>query len=282
MGYASVAIQGERGAFSEQAARQLLGNRVEVIPCRTLDDAFGALSTTDCAVVPVENSYAGIIGETYDNLVGRESLVVAAETYINVRHCLLARPGQTISGITRVYSHPQAFAQCDRYLRELGADCIPDYDTAGSAMSIARTDSPGCAAIASEQAAKLYGLAVLARDIQTVGDNSTRFWLVVPDRLGLEPVPGPSRTLVVVGLPDTPGALHSCLAPLARHNVNLARLQARPWRGRRWEYRFYLELEGRPCDPTLSRALYEISQSSDCRVLGSFGVADSHERSNVS
>src|SRR6267378_2594050 len=170
-----VAFQGERGAYSEEAVRALFGE-VDVRPCPSLGEVFDLVGAggADRGVVPVENSQAGSINETYDLLLAHD-LVIAAELDHRVVHCLLALPGQSLDAITRVYSHPQALAQCDAYLRRLGVEMVSSYDTAGSAKMIQEQHLVGSAAVAARRAARLYDLGVLAEGIETNPNNYTKF-----------------------------------------------------------------------------------------------------------
>ena len=239
------------------------------IPLRTLRSVFDALGSgsIDYAVVPLENSVAGSINETYDLLaVGTATIV--AEAVLAVDHALLAAPGTRTADIRRVSSHPQALAQCDEYLAGLDAELVPVYDTAGAAERIARDGKPGDAAIASERAAEMYGLEVLARRIQTNPDNQTRFVAVAGDRPSLGPADKTSL-LVVVG--HRPGALYRSLRPFAERELNLSKLESRPLPGEPWRYRFFIDVESGTHDPALSEALDEVkAEAALLQVLGSY------------
>src|SRR3989449_11034311 len=176
----SIAFQGERGAFGDEAARAYFGKyseaQPEAVPYRGFADVFRAVAAgeTDYGLVPVENSQAGSINDVYD-LLRQHDLFVIGEISHPVQHCLLCLPGQQLSDITRVISHPQALAQCDVYLRELNVEIVATYDTAGSAKMVREENLRNVAAIAAAGAAELYELEILARTIQTVQDNYTRF-----------------------------------------------------------------------------------------------------------
>src|SRR5437016_12802890 len=181
----NVAFQGERGAFGDEAVRTFFGSQAQPIPFRSFGDVFRAVARgeVEAGLVPVENSQAGSINEVYD-LLRQHDLFVVGEIGHPVNHCLLCLPGQLISDITRVISHPQALAQCDEYLRELNVEVVATYDTAGSAKMVREENLTGVAAIAGAAAAELYELEILARNIQTIKDNYTRFIV-----LGREPAP---------------------------------------------------------------------------------------------
>ena len=270
----SIAFQGERGAFGDEAARAYFGKyseaQPEAVPYRSFADVFRAVAAgeTDYGLVPVENSQAGSINEVYD-LLRQHDLFVIGETSHPVNHCLLCLPGQQLSDITRVISHPQALAQSDVYLRELGVETVATYDTAGSAKMIREQNLQGVAAVAGAGAAELYELDILAHGIQTIKDNYTRF--IVLDR---EPAPrreGEAKTMLVMATAHQPGTLHKCLGVLAANNINLLKLESRPSRQRIWEYVFYLDFAGHRDDPPVRLALADLAgHTIFCKVLGSF------------
>jgi prephenate dehydratase len=274
-----VAFQGERGAFGDEAVavyfdRQTRGEetgpKAQSMPYRTFADVFRAVASgeVEFGLVPVENSQAGSINDVYD-LLRQHDLFVAGEISHPVNHCLLCLPGQQISDIKRVISHPQALAQSDIYLRELGVEIVATYDTAGSAKMIREEHLQGVAAVASAGAAELYELSILAHDIQTIKGNYTRFIL-----LSREPAPrteGEAKTMLVMATAHQPGSLHKCLGVLAAHNINLLKLESRPSRQRIWEYVFYLDFEGHRDDPHVRIALADLASfTTFCKVLGSF------------
>ena len=270
----TVAFQGEPGAFGDEAVRgyfgRELGMRPEPVPHRTFADVFRAVAAgdVDYGLVPVENSQAGSITETYD-LLRQHDLFVIGEIGHPVNHCLLALPGQQVSDIKRVISHPQALAQCDEYLRRLNVEIVATYDTAGSAKIVREERPEGVAAIAGAGAAELYELNILAHSIQTIKDNFTRFIA-----LSREPAPhrpGNAKTMLVMATAHQPGSLYNCLGYLAAQNINLLKLESRPSRQRAWEYVFYLDFEGHRDDPEVRSALADLAgHTTFCKVLGSF------------
>ncbi len=276
----TVAFQGERGAFGDEAVRayfEPIGNeeqktryQAEPVPCRTFSDVFRSVAAgeTDYGLVPVENSQAGSINDTYD-LLRQHDLFVIGERSHQVNQCLLCLPGQQLGDIKRVISHPQALAQSDIFLRDLGVETVATYDTAGSAKMIREEQLQGVAAVASAAAAELYELEILARGIQTIQDNYTRFIL-----LAREPVArreGPAKTMLVMTTSHQPGALYKCLGILAAKNINVLKLESRPSRQRAWEYVFYLDFEGHRDDPAVRSALADLATyTTFCKVLGSF------------
>jgi prephenate dehydratase len=270
----TVAFQGERGAFGDEAVRshfaQYAPSQPEPVPYRSFADVFRAVATGEVSfgLVPVENSQAGSINDVYD-LLRQHDLYVIGEIGHPVNHCLLCLPGQTLGDIKRVISHPQALAQSDAYLRELGVEIVATYDTAGSAKMIREEQLQGVAAVAGAGAAELYQLEILARGIQTIQDNYTRFIA-----LGREPAPrheGASKTMLVMTTAHQPGSLYRCLGALAQQNINLLKLESRPSRQRAWEYVFYLDFDGHREDSHVRSALADmVSYTTFCKVLGSF------------
>ncbi len=274
-----VAFQGERGAFGDEAVgvyfgKQLHGEEIglgpQPVPYRAFADVFRAVASgeVEYGLVPVENSQAGSINDVYD-LLRQHDLFVAGEIGHPVNHCLLCLPGQHISDIKRVISHPQALAQCDVYLRELGVEIVATYDTAGSAKMIREENLQGVAAVASAGAAELYELEILAHGIQTIKDNYTRF--IVLSREPAPRVQGDAKTMLVMATAHQPGSLHKCLGVLAAQNINVLKLESRPSRQRIWEYVFYLDFEGHRDDQPVRTALADLaSHTTFCKVLGSF------------
>jgi len=271
---ATVAFQGERGAFGDEAVQVYFGKEAHIkpepIPYRTFADVFHAVAVgeVEYGLVAVENSQAGSINDVYD-LLRQHDLFVIGEIGHPVNHCLLCLPGQQLSDIKRVISHPQALAQSDVYLRALGVEIVATYDTAGSAKMIREEHMEGVAAVAAAGAAELYQLEILASGIQTIKDNYTRFIA-----LSREPAPrreGEAKTMLVMATAHQPGSLYQCLGVLAANKINLLKLESRPSRQRAWEYVFYLDFEGHRDDPTVRSALANLAgYTTFCKVLGSF------------
>lgn len=270
----TVAFQGERGAFGDEAVQTYFGNNTdrtpEPVPCRTFAQVFRSVAAgeVDYGLVPVENSQAGSINDVYD-LLRQHDLYVTGEIIHQVNQCLLCLPGQQLSDIKRVISHPQALAQSDAFLSELGVEIAATYDTAGSAKMIREEQLQNVAAVASAGAAEVYQLDILARGIQTIKDNYTRFIA-----LGREPAPrvdGPAKTMLVLTTSHQPGSLYRGLGALAAQQINLLKLESRPSRQRAWEYVFYLDFEGHREDPVVRSALAHLAEyTTFCKVLGSF------------
>ena len=263
-----VGYQGEPGAFSEQAVRTLFPS-AGTVPIRTLRQVFEELEhgRIEHGVVPLENSLAGSINETYDLLSAGKAFVVG-EVVISVHHALLALPGTRLQDVKRVSSHPQALAQCQEFLATLDAEAVPVYDTAGAAKRIAEERREGEAAIASEEAAAIYELDVLARRIQTSPHNRTRFAAIAPEFV---PLGVADKTSLLLELRHEPGALYRGLRPFADRGLNLSKLESRPIGDRPWEYWFYLDVQAGIDDPALTEALSELERASGrVQVVGSY------------
>jgi prephenate dehydratase len=263
-----VAFQGERGAYSEEAARTYFPD-AEALPCPSFRRVFETVESgqAERGMVPVENSLAGSIHENYD-LLQERSLHIVGEIPLRIRHCLLGLPGQKLEDLRRVMSHPQALAQCDVFTRKLGLESTPEYDTAGSAKLLAERRPPATAAIASRTAASNYGLEILAEGIETSPNNYTRFLAIAREP---SPRSEKSKTTLVFATRNEPGALYKALGTFAQRNINITKIESRPGRKVAWEYAFYLDLEGHEQDGPVHEALDVLSkQCSVMRVLGSY------------
>ena len=265
----NIAYQGEPGAFSEAASR-LVDAAAERLPCRSFEDVFAAVDggAADYGVLPIENSIGGSIHRNFDLLLEHQ-LPIVGEVEVPVVHHLLALPGRTLADVKRVYSHPQALAQCDRFLRTLsGVEIIATYDTAGSAKMIADQALGDAAAIASARAAEVFGLQPLRSSIQDYDNNTTRFLVV--GRAPLSPAV-PDKTTIVFTLSNEPGALFKALAAIALRGIDLTKLESRPIPGRKWEYLFYADLAAARDDLACARALAHLAEFAPMvRVLGSY------------
>ena len=265
----TVAYQGEPGAYSERAVRVLFPDATP-LPCETIRLTFSRVTSgeADLGVVPVENSQAGSVNESYDLLLRSSLVQVVGEVVIRVDHALLAPPGARLEGIERAYSHWQALAQCEEFLTTHRIDPVPVHDTAGGARMVAERGRADEAAIASVEAGGHLGLAVLAEHIQTYPDNFTKFGVIGTRDAGLGPA---NKTSLVMAGDDRPGSLFRALQPLADHGVNLTKLESRPRRGAPFEYVFYIDLDGAAEDPHVAEALNEVRlHTSMPKVLGSY------------
>ena len=267
-----VAFQGEIGAYSEEAAFHFLGPSIQVRPCESLDDVFHLVEQgeTQFGIVPIENSLEGSISRVYDLLL-ESSLRVWGETELRVIHCLIASPGASLDLIKKVYSHPQALGQCRAFLRHLDCELIPTYDTAGSVKMIKEQGITDGAAIAGTRAAEIYGMKILAREIEDNPNNFTRFFILAGQD---SPPTGNDKTSIVFSVRHKPGALYEFLKELAAININLTKIESRPTRQRPWEYNFYLDFDGHREDKTSREALEHLEKTSlFLKVLGSYPKA---------
>jgi prephenate dehydratase len=274
----SIAFQGERGAFSEEATRQLCGADAQVLPCVRFEDLFRNLKDGRAAgaVVPIENTLAGSVHENYDHLVSFE-LPIVAETSVRIVHNLIALPGVKFSQIKRVYSHPVALNQClDFFAKNPQIEKVPFYDTAGSVKMLQEEGHRDAAAIASRVAAEIYGANILRRSIESDRQNFTRFFLLrtpaYARRHPLEPAADAIwKTSLVFSTRNVPGALFRALSAFALRDLNLMKIESRPLRGKPWEYLFYLDFLGRADSPVARNALANLGEIADfLRVLGCY------------
>jgi prephenate dehydratase len=270
-----VAFQGERGAFSEEAIRQLLGVRAEAVCCQRFEEAFVRLrdSAVDAAVIPLENTLHGSVHENYDHLLNFD-VRICAETSVRISHNLIALPGVRFADVKRVYSHPVALNQClDFFARNPRLEKVPFYDTAGSVKMLAEEKPADAAAIASAVAAEIYGAEILKRSLEDDRRNFTRFVLLRRNGEESKPrrVEGEYKTSLVFSTRNIPGALFRALSAFALRDINLAKIESRPLRGKPWEYLFYVDLIGSTRDQKVQKALGHIEELADfLRVLGSY------------
>ena len=264
-----IAFQGAPGAYSESAAQRAWPDAVAV-PLERFEDVFAAVASgrVSHGLLPIENSIGGSIHRNYDLLLEYD-LPIVGETELPVVHNLLALPGTDITGIRRVFSHPQALAQCERYLLTLpGVEIVATYDTAGSARMIREQGLRDTAAVASARAAEIFELQVLRAGIQDYADNITRFILIGRESKPLAP---PDKTSLVFALPNTPGALFKALSVFALRDIDLTKIESRPDRGRPWEYLFYADVAAGRDELRCGRAIVHLAESARwVKTLGSY------------
>ncbi len=267
-----VAFQGIAGAYSEEAIGQFFGAEAETAACGTFADIFHAVEeqSADYGMLPVENSVAGSVNEAYDLLVEHD-LRIHAEVILRVRHMLLAPTGTSLSEIHTVRSHPQALAQCQRYLARHRFTAEAAADTAQAAHDLASHPEPGVAAIASEWAGALAGIEVIDRGIEDFPFNYTRFFVLALD----DPVRTQrSKTSLVFTTPHRPGALYECLGEFAKRRISLSKIESRPRLNKPWQYVFYLDFDGHCQDPECEAAMMGLlRRSSFVKMLGSYPAA---------
>ncbi len=267
-----VAFQGERGAYSESAIYTFFGDNAEVKPCRDLNEVFESVDKlkSHFGVVPVENSLEGSVNQTYD-LFLEHNLKVSGEVIIRISHCLIANPNTNLEAVRTVYSHPQALAQSRSFLEHLGCELIPTYDTAGSVKMLKEKVLKDAAAIASEKAAELYGMSILARGIEDTPTNYTRFFVISKNDA---PLTGKDKTSIIFAATHKPGALYHALGEFEKRNINLTKIESRPTKQKPWEYNFYLDFEGHRTEKNCAEALEALAKKAAfLKILGSYAKA---------
>ncbi|MBN2371066.1 MAG: prephenate dehydratase [Vicinamibacteria bacterium] len=277
----TVAFQGERGAFSHEAALDVLGPGITLLPRPSFDAVFEAVvqGSADRAVVPIENSLAGSIHENYDRLQSR-SLHIVGETQIRIRHCLIGIPGAVFESITRVFSQLPALDQCRNFFSaHPHIEAVATYDTAGAVRNVLNARVPNHAAIASRMAAELHGGTVMTEELEDDPQNFTRFLVLSRQAASIE---NATKTSIVFALENVPGALYHALGAFALRGVDLTKIESRPIRGRPWEYSFYLDAIGDPRGAA-GEAVGDLKRvARDLRVLGSYPAGLKRDRSNES
>jgi len=272
-------FQGALGAFSQEAVGQLLGDKVEVVPYTKFEEVFRALSRgkIDHAVIPIENTLAGSVHENYDHLLHFDVRIIG-ETNVRIIHNLIAPPGVRFKHIRKVYSHPVALNQCLRFFtRNPKMESTPFYDTAGSVKMVLEEKAPDAAAIGSAVAASIYGGHILRRSVDDDRRNFTRFFLLNASKRIHRPRQQAKhwKTSLVFTTRNIPGALFRALSAFALRDLNLMKIESRPWHGRPFEYLFYLDFLGQEDEPRVQNALHHLAELADfLRVLGSYPLGD--------
>jgi chorismate mutase / prephenate dehydratase len=267
----SVAYLGPAGTYSQEAAMKHFGGIVPTVPCASIDEVFRQVETSSAgfAVVPVENSTEGAVGRTLDLLLTTPARV-CGEVMLPIRQCFMSK-AKSLGAVRKVYSHTQSLAQCQRWLaRNLPqAETVPVVSNAEAARLAAGERNAG--AIASRAAAELYGLALMAKNIEDEATNTTRFLVIAEEDA---PPSGKDKTSLILATRNVPGAIHELLAPLAKNGVSMSKLESRPARTGRWEYVFYVDIEGHAKDANVSAALAELERKASMyKNLGSYPAA---------
>ncbi len=269
-----IAYQGVSGAFSEEASL-MFDPTAEAVGFPSFEQAFEAAVQGTCthACLPVENSLAGSINQTYD-LLTDSVLHVVGEQIVRVHHNLLAKAGTAIEDVERVYSHTQALQQCQGFIRRHGFEAVTDFDTAGAAKLLSENGGKGKAAIASKRAAEAYGLEVLAENIEDLHFNYTRFFVLGADE---RPRSGDhNKTSLVLATRHRPGDLVACLEEFPKHGINMTKLESRPRRDKPWSYLFYVDIEGHVDDTEVAAAVTGLMRKAAfVKFLGSYPAAPS-------
>ncbi len=262
-----VSFQGERGAYSEDAASSFFDEEIDTVPCATFTQVIESTESdrTKYSVLPVENSLEGSVGESYDLLLST-GLPVVGEIYYRVRHCLIGF--DRIENIDTVYSHPQALGQCRKFIQRYRLKAIPAYDTAGSVKIIKEIGKKNIACIASRRASEIYEVPVIADGIEDNANNYTRFLV-----LSKEKVKG-DKTSIIFSVKHEVGALFNILKVFDDYKINLTKIESRPNKSTPWEYNFYVDFDGSQDEPKIKDALVKIGQRSlFLKMLGSYKKA---------
>lgn len=268
-----IAIQGQAGSYYALAAKAFFGDECEIVPCRTFKETFACLGSgkADYALAAIENSLYGSINENYDLLL-QNKFWIMGEVYVRIEHCLVGLPGAELTKITHVHSQAPALGQCEDWLETNlpSAERIEEHDTAGSVGIIKTLGDPTHAAIASQQAAELYELPILAKNIETHHHNFTRFLVLSPTQIA---TPQASKTSLVLTIRDDtkPGTLYRALGSFAKRDTNLTMLQSRPLIGKAWHYAFYVDIDLGNQAPGFDDVIAEL-EAHGCQVtvLGSY------------
>ncbi len=271
---ATIAFQGDHDAYSELAAKKFFGDEALCTPCPIFEQVFDAVisGSTRFGVLPVENSSTGSIHINYDLLL-QHQVVIVGEIYYRIDHQLIAHPGAALQDIRLIYSHPQALEQCRQFITSLAqVRALPGFDTAGSVRMIRDEKIHHAAAIASRSAAEVYGMQILRENIQDIAENYTRFLIIAREPLDPEKA---NKTSIVFAMKNIPGALYKSLSAFALRDIDLCKIESRPWRGRPFEYIFYLDFRGTPSQQTCRNALRHLEEmTSFLKILGAYPEGD--------
>jgi chorismate mutase/prephenate dehydratase len=265
-----IGFLGPEGTFSQAAVYKHFGHSARALALSTIDEVFHEVEAghADFGVVPIENSTEGSVNHTLDRFL-TSPLHICGEVEMRIRQNLMGRM-KSLRDVKRICSHPQSLAQCRQWLKETLPDVELIAESSNAEAARRARDEKGTAAIAGETAAEVYGLTILSADIEDRPDNTTRFLVIGRRMFGSS---GHDRTtlLVSTGHTESPGALHRLLEPLAKNRVSLTRIESRPSQRRKWDYVFFMDLEGHRDDPALARALQGLkSRASLFRILGSY------------
>ena len=266
---ARVVFQGAEGAYSQAAMTRYFGEEIDSFHVDTFRDAMSAIDegSADFAVLPIENSTAGIVNEIYDLLQEYENYIVG-EQIIRIEHCLLGIPGTKLSEIRTVYSHPQSLMQSSRFLAGYDWQQISMQNNAFAAKKVAEEQQKDQAAIASEYAGQVYGLEVLRKGVNHSGTNSTRFIIVTNQKIFRKDA---GKVSICFEVPHESGSLYHMLSHFIYNNLNMTKIESRPIEGRNWEYRFFVDFEGNLADSAVKNALRGLREEArNMKVLGNY------------
>ncbi|BDQ30126.1 prephenate dehydratase [Nitrosopumilus zosterae] len=266
----NVSFQGERGAYSEAAALIFFNNEIDTVSFATFAEVLENTSSdkTEYAILPVENSLEGSVGESYDLLYSTD-LNAIGEVYHRIQHCLIGIG--RLDEVDTVYSHPQALGQCRKFIEEHSMKTIPSYDTAGSVKIVKELNKRNCASIASKNAAEIYEMPIISSNITNNLNNYTRFLILSKTN---SPITGNDKTSIIFSIKHEPGSLFRIIENFHKNNVNLTKIESRPTKTNTWEYNFYVDFEGHKEDSKISEMLEKIKHDTlFMKVLGSYPSA---------
>lgn len=266
---ARVVFQGAEGAYSQEAMLRYFGEQVQSIHVDSFRDAMSAIDegSADFAVLPIENSTAGIVNEIFDLLQEYENYIVG-EQIIRIEHCLLGVPGAKLSDIRTVYSHPQSLMQSARFLGNHNWQQISMQNNAFAAKKVAQEQDITQAAVAGEQAARAYGLEILRRGVNDSGINSTRFIIVTNQKIFRKDA---RKVSICFEVPHESGSLYHMLSHFIYNNLNMTKIESRPIEDRAWEYRFFIDFEGNLADSAVKNALRGLrDEARNMKILGNY------------
>jgi prephenate dehydratase len=262
-----ISFQGERGAYSEDAAISFFGT-AETVPFATFSEVIQSTENgkTECSVLPVENSLEGSVGESYDLLLST-NLHIVGEIYYRVRHCLIGF--DDIQKIDTVYSHPQALGQCRKFIQKYKLKTVPAYDTAGSVKMIKEMGKKSISCIASKRASEIYGVPIIVEGIEDNSNNYTRFLVLSKTKASRG-----DKTSIIFSVKHEAGTLFNILKEFHDYKINLTKIESRPNKSTPWEYNFYVDFDGNQDDPRIVELLKKINKNSlFLKVLGSYDRA---------
>ena len=265
-----VSFQGERGAYSEAAAKTFFDEEIETIPYATFAEVLESTSNdeTEYSILPVENSIEGSVGESYDLLYSTD-LNSTGEIYHRIEHCLIGTG--KLDEVDTVYSHPQALGQCRKFIEKHNMKTIPAYDTAGSVKIVKELNVKNCACIASKNASSIYDMPIIAEKIANNLNNYTRFLILSKNK---SQETGNDKTSIIFSIKHEPGSLFRIIENFHKNNINLTKIESRPTKENTWEYNFYVDFEGHQNDSKISEMLENIKKDTlFMKVLGSYSSA---------
>ncbi|HSA76782.1 MAG TPA: prephenate dehydratase [Nitrosarchaeum sp.] len=266
----SVSFQGERGAYSEAAAKAFFNTEINVVSLPTFAKVLENTikDKTEYSILPVENSLEGSIGESYD-LLYSTSLNAIGEIYHRIEHCLIG--SGLLKEVDTVYSHPQALGQCRNFIEKHNMKAVPSYDTAGSVKIIKELNKKNIACIASKDASKIYNMPVISENIANNLNNYTRFLILSKNS---KEETGKDKTSIIFSIKHEPGSLHRIIEKFYNYNVNLTKIESRPTKTNTWEYNFYVDFEGHAKNPKIAEMLVKIKDETlFMKILGSYPSA---------